>query len=87
VTAVQMASRKKYDVVLMDINLGSGPDGIQTARAIREIEGYNSVPIIAVTGYTLPGDRERLISEGLTMYLPKPFERAEIQDVVRRALS
>ena len=87
VTAIQMARRKKYDVVLMDINLGSGPDGIQTARAIREIEGYESVPIIAVTGYTLPGDRERLISEGLTMYLPKPFERADIQDVVRRALS
>jgi PAS domain S-box-containing protein len=87
VTAIQMAGKKRYDVILMDINLGSGPDGIQTARVIRGIEGYESVPIIAVTGYTLPGDRERLISEGLTMYLPKPFDRSDIQDVVRRALS
>ena len=86
-TAIQMARQKKYDVILMDINLGSGPDGIQTARVIREIEGYQSVPIIAVTGYALPGDRERLISQGLTLYLPKPFERSDIQDVVRRALS
>lgn len=84
--AIQMAREKRYHAILMDINLGVPPDGIQTTQEIRRLPGYSTVPIIAVTGYTLPGDRERLMEQGLNMYLPKPFDRGELQDVVKRAL-
>ncbi|MCC6395725.1 MAG: PAS domain S-box protein [Bacteroidetes bacterium] len=85
--AVQMAKKKHYDAILMDINLGSGPDGVQTAKLIRQLSGYVSTPIVAVTGYTMPGERERLLAEGLTHYIPKPFDSNEIRDIVARVLS
>jgi CheY-like chemotaxis protein len=85
-TAVQMARQKKYDAILMDINLGKGPDGIQTTKAIRRLQGYEGVPIVAVTGYAHPGDKERLLTEGMNLYLPKPFDQHDIVEVVRKAL-
>jgi PAS domain S-box-containing protein len=85
-TAIRMAREKRYQAILMDINLGAPPDGIQTTQEIRRIPGYEAIPIIAVTGYTLPDERDQLMSHGLSMYLPKPFDKAELQDVVKRAL-
>lgn len=85
-TAIRMAGENHYDAVLMDINLGPGLDGIETTKVIRQIQGYKDTPILAVTGYTLPGDRERLLAEGLNGYIPKPFGREDIQNSVRSFL-
>jgi len=85
-TAIRMAQQKHYDAVLMDINLGPGLDGIETTKVIRQMQGYQNTPIVAVTGYTLPGERDRLLSEGLTHYIPKPFDQREIQEMVKSLL-
>jgi CheY-like chemotaxis protein len=85
-SAVQMVQKKEYAAILMDINLGAGISGVEAAREIRRIPGYEQVPIIAVTGYALAGDRERLLAEGLTHYLPKPFDEHELLSVVTDAL-
>jgi len=84
--AIEKAKKKRYSAILMDINLGLGMDGIQAVQAIRKIEGYESVPIIALTGYTLFGDKERLIEKGCTGYLPKPFTKHEILKILRPIL-
>jgi len=73
--AMSKIRSKKYDAILMDINLGAGPNGIHIANEIREIEHYRNVPIIAVTGYTMQGDREKLLSNGCTHYVAKPYDK------------
>ena len=76
--AVQMASQKVYDLILMDINLGSDMDGIAATREIKKFPGYEDIPVVAMTGYAMSGDKERLLKEGLTHYLAKPFEKEEL---------
>lgn len=66
---------KKYDAVLMDINLGAGPNGIHIAQEIRAIDHYKDIPIIAVTGYTMQGDREKLLANGCSHYVAKPYDK------------
>ncbi len=85
-TAVKMAMETKYDAVLMDINLGSGMDGIEATKKIKAIPEYMETPIIAVTGYTMIGDREKLIAEGCTHYIAKPFEKSAFLAVVNEAI-
>jgi PAS domain S-box-containing protein len=85
-SALEKARKKKYAAILMDINLGPGMDGIQASQAIRKIKGYEQTPIVALTGYTLFGDRERLIEGGCTSYLAKPFTREDILRVMRLAM-
>ncbi len=81
-TAIHMAGGCRYDAILMDVNLGTGMDGLQTTQMIRSLEGYEKTPIIALTGYTLFGDRDRLIAGGCTEYLAKPFTKRAILDLL-----
>jgi hypothetical protein len=85
-SAVEMAKEKHYSAVLMDIHLGPGQNGVDVTREIREISGYERSPIVAVTGSTMPGEQERLLSSGLTHYVAKPFDREELIRVLSGAL-
>lgn len=73
--AMNKIKSKNYDAILMDINLGAGPNGIHVAQEIRALEHYKSIPIIAVTGYTMQGDREKLLSSGCSHYVAKPYDK------------
>lgn len=73
--AMSKIKAKKYDAILMDINLGAGPNGIHIAQEIRAIDHYRDVPIIAVTGYTMQGDREKLLANGCSHYVAKPYDK------------
>jgi PAS domain S-box-containing protein len=81
-TAVQMASQKKYPIVLMDINLGNGIGGIEAIKRIKEIERYKDVSFVALTGYAMHGDKEKLLEEGCTHYLAKPFLKEDLINLV-----
>lgn len=85
-TAIKLAEAKKYDAILMDINLGPGINGLEAAQEIRKIKGYKHTPIVAVTGYTMSGDREKMLKGGCSHYLPKPFDKKGIIKMVKDVL-
>jgi CheY-like chemotaxis protein len=74
------------DVVLMDIVMPI-MDGYETMRAIRAVDRFNAIPIIAVTGKVMPGERERCIDSGANDYVPKPVDSAELFAALRPWLS
>ncbi len=81
-TAIEICNSKKYDAILMDINL-KGIDGVETLKRIRNIDyHYSKIPIIAVTAYAMIGDREKFISSGFTDYISKPFDRSHLLTVL-----
>ena len=86
-SAIEMVRNKTYHAILMDINLGYGINGIEATKEIRKIPGYDKIPVIAVTGYTMSGDKDMLISQGCTHYLAKPFDQASILEVMNEVLS
>lgn len=79
--AIDKAQRKVYDIILMDINLGKGIDGIQTVKEIRKLKGYEATPIVALTAYTRYGDKEEFLEGGCTHYLGKPFKSKQLLDL------
>ncbi len=86
VQAVKMANEKEYSLILMDINLGVGMDGVKAAKAIKAIDGYQNTPIVALTGYAMESDKEKLFAEGLTHHMSKPFDKATLLDFVDSVL-
>lgn len=86
IQAIKMAYMTRYDMILMDINLGHEMDGIRATREIRTIEGYSLTPIIAVTGYSNPNEKQFILSQGLTDFLSKPFNRKELLEIMQKSL-
>ena len=81
--AIQMLiDNKDVDAVLIDIMLPT-MDGYATTRAIREIEGFEHLPIIAVTAKAMKGDREKCLAAGASDYLSKPVDTEQLRSVLR----
>jgi signal transduction histidine kinase/HAMP domain-containing protein len=72
-----LEAKPDVEVVLMDIMM-PGMDGYDTIRAIRAIERFASLPIIAVTGKVVQGERQRCLNAGANDYIPKPVETAQL---------
>jgi PAS domain S-box-containing protein len=85
--AIRKAKARRYRAVLMDINLGEGASGTDALAALRALDGYRDTPILALTAYALPGDREKFLNQGFTGYVAKPFVVTEFVDIVRALLS
>lgn len=81
--AIQLSAENKFDIALMDINLGGEMNGIEAMNEIKKNESYKNVPFIAMTAYAMPGDKEEFLSSGFLYYLPKPFSQAEILSLLR----
>lgn len=85
--AIESAAQKIYDLILMDINLGKGINGLEVTKAIRKMPEYKTVPIIAVTAFAMVGDKEEFLAAGCSHYLSKPYTRKQLLSLIQEALA
>ena len=82
--AYKMVNENHYDIILMDINLGKGMSGTEATKEIRKIENYKNIPIVAITGFAMRGDKEEFLKAGCTHYLAKPFSRDKMIKLIKQ---
>jgi len=82
--AVLSVSKKRYDVVLMDLQM-PGVDGLRATRLIRAAEREGPrVPIVACTANAMQGERERCLAAGMDDYLTKPVRSRQLLECFAR---
>lgn len=81
--AIQHANTQRFDVVISDIGMPE-MNGYELARSIRTIPGYESIPLIAVTGFSMYDDRERSMNAGFNAHLTKPIDRNVLFQLIER---
>jgi PAS domain S-box-containing protein len=83
--ALELIKLNKYGLILMDINLHKGMDGIELTQLIRKQEYYKSVPVIALTAFAMGHEKEEFLAKGMTHYLSKPFTRNQLLEILNDA--
>lgn len=85
--ALEVMSRDKFDIVLMDIHM-PGLDGAEAFRRLRNSGSINRLtPVIALTADSMHGDRERFLSKGFDGYVSKPIEERSLISAISQILS
>lgn len=84
--ALQLAAERKYDLILMDMNLGRGINGMEVVKELLKMPEYSGVPIVAVTAYAMAKDKAEFLNGGCTHYLSKPFDKKEFIDLITTVL-
>ena len=86
--ALECMRRGEFDAIVMDIQMPV-MDGIEATRIIRgspEFQHKSNVPIIALTAYAMPGDREKFLAAGVDGYLAKPIVLEQLTTMLSRLL-
>jgi signal transduction histidine kinase/DNA-binding response OmpR family regulator/HPt (histidine-containing phosphotransfer) domain-containing protein len=99
--AVEACKRKRYDLILMDIEMPV-MDGYEATKAIRrlesqftnigeKIEGSDVIaertPIVAMTAHAIEEHRQMCIESGMDDFLTKPLRKKELLDMVEKWVS
>src|SRR5438105_10609674 len=82
--AIDRASTDHFDIVLLDVALGAGPDGYEVCRTLRGRR--NVVPVIMLTAGESEADAVLGLEAGADDYVTKPFGLAELRSRIRAVL-
>jgi CheY-like chemotaxis protein len=75
-------SPEDFDLIFMDIQMPE-MDGIEATQAIRE-NGFDTIPIVAMTANAMKGDREICLKAGMVDYIAKPIKRELVFEILEK---
>jgi two-component system cell cycle response regulator DivK len=81
IEAVEMASAKLPDVIIMDIQMPK-MNGLEATRQLRENPATREIPILAATAKAMDGVQEKCLAVGCNGYIAKPFSLSELQAAI-----
>jgi two-component system, cell cycle response regulator DivK len=84
--AVEITSREKPDLILMDMQMPV-MDGYQATQAIKAEPTTAHIPIIAFTAQAKPEDKARTLKVGCVEHCSKPIDPEELLNVVKKYLN
>ncbi len=81
--AIEMATRKDYDLIFMDIQMPQ-MDGVTATKTLKNMKLPGLPPIVAMTAYGMEPDRERFLNQGMDDYLSKPIKANNLINKVKK---
>jgi|CZKP01.1.fsa_nt_gi PAS domain S-box-containing protein len=82
--AMPLLDNEQFDFIVIDINLQGEYNGLDALKIIRKMPAYMKIPIVAVTAYVLPGDKEKFIASGFHDFISKPIFKEKMVDSLEK---
>ncbi len=74
VTLYENLRKNKYDVILMDISLKGGKNGLELTKELKADPEFRDIPIVCLTAHAFKTDVENAINAGVDIFLTKPVD-------------
>lgn len=87
--ALEVLASHDFDLILMDIQMPE-MDGVEATQHIRfkdRFESKRDIPIIAMTAYAMPGDREKFLAAGMNDYISKPVDSKALVELIDKVMA
>lgn len=85
--ALEFVRKNHFDLIMMDINLGEGMNGLEVVEIIRAMPSYQKTPIAAVTANALVSQKNTYLAQGCTDFIAKPFRKNQLIDFIENLLA
>ncbi|HEY8731415.1 MAG TPA: response regulator [Candidatus Limnocylindria bacterium] len=85
--ALEMARAEHPDLMLLDVDMGAGPNGFDVCRELKSSPDTKNIPIVMLTAHDSESDRAVGFAAGAAQYLTKPFGPLELIDTIRTILT
>lgn len=82
--ALQLVHQTPYDLIFMDLGLSNNVNGFQVIEAIRQIAGYQVVPMVIVTAHIEAHHKTRAHEMGIDDFLLKPLSKEKTQNILAK---
>ncbi|HZN05676.1 MAG TPA: response regulator [Pyrinomonadaceae bacterium] len=83
--AVRLAESERPALILMDLSLPV-LDGLAATRAIRKLDGFKEVPIVAVSAHDTSDFQSEALAAGCNSYITKPIDFSQLETLIARLL-
>lgn len=83
---IMMAKQRKPSLILMDINM-SVMDGYEALAVMKDDAELKKIPVIAISGNSLPEHFEKAQLAGFVDYIPKPFNLIKLVATIKEHIS
>ena len=86
-SAIDLAKGRLFDLILMDIQMPV-MNGYEATQIIRRLPGKRgAIPIVALTAFAQPSDREQALAVGMNGFLRKPLRRDDLVSTINSMFS
>jgi DNA-binding response OmpR family regulator len=85
--ALELARAEHPDLMLLDVDMGAGPNGFDVCRELKAGADTKDIPIVMLTAHDSESDRAVGFAAGAVQYLTKPFGPLELIDTIRTILA
>jgi two-component system cell cycle response regulator DivK len=83
--AIGIARAHMPDLILMDVQM-AGMDGLTATGILKRGVSTATIPIIALTAFSMRGDEEKILAAGCDAYIAKPIHYPDFLATVEQAL-
>ena len=86
VEGLALVRKEKPDLIICDIDLPK-MNGYEIAQQLKSDPEFNLIPLLAVTAYSMIGDREKILEKGFNGYISKPIESEDFVNKVEEFMA
>ena len=83
--AIELIETARPDLILLDVMM-PGVGGIAVLEHLRSHPDLGETPVVVVSAFASPSDRNRAIEAGATRFVKKPFDPEELRSLVEELL-